>query len=93
VPGITLQWAFLEATGEARIMFERADGPVDPDAQGVLFYLYSNDLVGLRRHLLANGVAPGEIVDGSPGPRREMKVTDPDGYVLMVAQIEEPPSG
>jgi hypothetical protein len=29
-----------------------------------------------------------EIEDGSPGPRQEMRVTDPDGYVLMVAQIE-----
>ncbi len=32
--------------------------------------------------------AAGEIVDGSPGPRQEMQVADPDGYVLMVAQIE-----
>jgi len=26
--------------------------------------------------------------DGSPGPREEMRVTDPDGYVLMIAQID-----
>jgi ketosteroid isomerase-like protein len=91
VPGITIQWAFLEATNEARIMLERDQRPVDPDAQGVLFYLFSRNLAGLREHLLAHGVAAGEIEDGSPGPSQEMRVIDPDGYVLMIAQIEEPP--
>jgi hypothetical protein len=55
----------------------------------VLFYLYALDLVGLRDHLVARGLTPGEIVDGRPGPRREMRVTDPDGYCLMVAQVDD----
>jgi hypothetical protein len=33
-------------------------------------------------------VRAGEIQDGTPGPSQEMRPTDPDGYVLMVAQIE-----
>lgn len=94
VPGARLQWASLEASAEARIMLEHDSRGIDPGAQGVLFYLYSRDLAGLREHLLAHGVAAGEIEDGSPGPRQEMRVTDPDGYVLMIAQIEdEEPSG
>jgi hypothetical protein len=36
--------------------------------------------------LVANGVEAGEIHDGSPGPEREMRVTDPDGWCLMIAQ-------
>jgi hypothetical protein len=30
-----------------------------------------------------------EIVDGTPGPRQQMELTDPDGYTVMVAQIED----
>jgi hypothetical protein len=36
----------------------------------------------------AAGVKAGEIEDGSPCPSQEMRVIDPDGYVLMIAQIE-----
>lgn len=55
----------------------------------MIFYLYSRDLAALRDHLVAHGLTPGEIIDGSPGPREEMRVTDPDGYSLMIAQINE----
>jgi ketosteroid isomerase-like protein/catechol 2,3-dioxygenase-like lactoylglutathione lyase family enzyme len=87
--GERLDWAALEA-GSGRLMLARADAPVDPDAQAVLFYLYARDLFALRERLVADGVAAGEIFDGSPGPRVEMRVTDPDGYCLMIAQIGEP---
>ena len=83
-----LAWVWMEHEG-ARIMLTLAGEPVVPGQQAVLFYLYSPDLAGLRAHLLANGVAAGEIVDGTPGPREEMRVFDPDGYVLMIAQIAE----
>jgi hypothetical protein len=51
-------------------------------------YLYANGLAALRDQLLAAGVAVGEIRDGSPGPAREMGLADPDGWCLMVAEIE-----
>ena len=85
-PGDELVWAFLQVE-RAQLMLERADAPIDHREQAVLFYLYTHDLAGLRDRLVARGLAPGEIVDGSPGPRREMRVADPDGYVLMIAQI------
>jgi hypothetical protein len=79
-------WAALQSEA-AELMITRDGDPVDPAGQGVLFYLYSPDLTALRAQLLASGVDAGEIQDGTPGPREEMKVTDPDGYVLMIAQI------
>lgn len=85
-------WAALQS-GAAELMVTRDGDPIDPAGQGVLFYLYSPDLAALRAQLLASGVDAGEIEDGTPGPREELKVTDPDGYVLMIAQIEpEEPS-
>jgi catechol 2,3-dioxygenase-like lactoylglutathione lyase family enzyme len=80
-------WATLES-GDAELMVSTDGDPIDPAGQGVLFYLYSDDLAGLHGQLLANEVEAGEIEDGSPGPRQEMRVTDPDGYVLMIAQVE-----
>lgn len=86
-----VSWAMLGNEGAA-VMFARADVPVDSRQQGVLFYLYSSDLQALRDLLLAHAVWPGEIVDGTPGPRQEMRVIDPDGYCLMIAQLDDRPS-
>jgi hypothetical protein len=80
-------WASLQSEA-AEMMVTRDGEPIDPAGQGVLFYLYSPDLAALRAQLIANGIVTGEIEDGAPAPRQQMKVTDPDGYVLMVAQIE-----
>jgi predicted enzyme related to lactoylglutathione lyase len=80
-------WAFLER-GDARLMVAAADGAFDPDAQGIIFYLYTRDLDALRARLVAGGVDAGEITTGGPGPDRQLEVTDPDGYVLMLAEIE-----
>ena len=82
-----LSWASLQSE-DAEIMLEGTYGPSDPDRQRVQFYLYSRDLAALRDQLLRAGIEAGPIEDGSPGPREEMRVTDPDGYVLIIAQIE-----
>lgn len=81
-------WASLRSE-HARLMVAEADGPFRAHDQGVLFYLYAADLAALRDHLVAHDAAPGQIVDGTPGPRQEMRVTDPDGDCLMVAQIDD----
>jgi hypothetical protein len=80
-------WAELRSE-VAELMVSTDGDSIDPAAQGVLFYLYSSNLAGLREQILAAGIDVGEIVDGTPGPRQEMRLTDPDGYVLMVAQVE-----
>lgn len=87
-----LEWAALEAS-DAKLMVARADEPIHPGQQGVLFYVYAQDLRSLQQHLRAHGVRVGGICDGSPGPKREMRLRDPDGYVLMVAQIEDGAEG
>jgi catechol 2,3-dioxygenase-like lactoylglutathione lyase family enzyme len=86
-PAGRLGWASL-ASGAARLMLARAEDPIDPAAQGVLFYLYADDLDAVQRHLRSQGVQAGAIRDGSPGPAREMRVRDPDGYCLMIAETE-----
>jgi ketosteroid isomerase-like protein/catechol 2,3-dioxygenase-like lactoylglutathione lyase family enzyme len=80
-------WAHL-ASKSAQLMLAQADGPIERDRHAVLFYLYSEDLRALRDRLIAAGSPVSAIVDGRPGPRHEMRVTDPDGYCLMVAQLE-----
>jgi catechol 2,3-dioxygenase-like lactoylglutathione lyase family enzyme len=82
-----LDWAALESR-DAQLMLAHASAPIERDKQAVLFYLYAEDLAALREHLLAKGVTVGEIRDGSPGPTREMGLADPDGWCLMVAEIE-----
>ncbi len=79
-----LRWAAL-SVGGSTFMLAQADDVVDPNADTIFFYLYASDLVGLRDHLVAHGATVGPIVDGTPGPRRQMRVTDPDGFCLMVA--------
>jgi ketosteroid isomerase-like protein len=88
VTGPRTDWAYLAADG-ARLMLARSDAPVDAGAQAVLFYLYARDLFALRERLVAAGLDPGEIRDGTPGPKAELRIEDPDGYVLMIAQITE----
>jgi hypothetical protein len=80
-----LRWAGLQHA-HARIMLERASAPIDPRQQAVLFYLYADDLDGLREHLIVQGLAVGPIRDGRPGPEREIRISDPDGYCLMIAE-------
>jgi catechol 2,3-dioxygenase-like lactoylglutathione lyase family enzyme len=82
--GERLDWAHL-AHGDAKLMLAHAHHPVAAEDQAVLFYLYTADLAGLQQHLRAHGHRAGPIRDGSPGPAEEMRVQDPDGYVLMIA--------
>jgi hypothetical protein len=83
--GEQLDWASL-SHHDAEIMLAGAGEPIDADDQAVLFYLFTADLPGLQQHLRAHGHRAGPIRDGSPGPAAEMRVRDPDGYVLMIAQ-------
>jgi hypothetical protein len=67
-------------------MVTRSECAIDSAAQEVLFYLYANDLEAVRNMLLANGIRAGEITYPEYLPDGEFKVTDPDGYTLMIAQ-------
>jgi catechol 2,3-dioxygenase-like lactoylglutathione lyase family enzyme len=76
-------WAWLRS-GDAQIMLARASDPVDPAVQAVLFYLYCPNVAEFRRALLEAGLEAGPIAHPFYAPGGEFRVTDPDGYVLMV---------
>lgn len=80
-----LGWARLHGEGGA-LMFLRVEGDEKPDsaAQGVLFYLYTPDLAGLREQLLAAGVKVPAIKHPAYMPSGEIMLRDPDGYVIFV---------
>jgi len=80
-----LQWVHL-ACGQADLMFARASGPVLASQQAVLFYLYSPDLVALREHLLSSGVKVSPISYPDYMPKGEIRMEDPEGYVLLIGQ-------
>jgi catechol 2,3-dioxygenase-like lactoylglutathione lyase family enzyme len=80
-----LQWVDLVCE-QAHLMFSRASDPVIPSQQAVLFYLYSPDLIALREHLLASGVKVSPITYPDYMPKGEIRVEDPDGYVLLIGQ-------
>lgn len=99
-------WSAL-SSGKARLFLARASEPVRAEQQGVLFYMYSDDVVALRAHLLSRGLRRGgpppsegggdngtpmgaavyDIVPRFYMPRGELRVHDPDGYVLLVGQL------
>jgi uncharacterized glyoxalase superfamily protein PhnB len=76
-------WAWLRSGG-AHLMLGEAGEPVDPAQQAVLFYVYCEDVDAFRQELLQAGVEAGPIKKPFYAPRGEFRVTDPDGYVLMV---------
>jgi hypothetical protein len=78
-----LSWAWLDSD-RASLMVARASEPVDPERQAVLFYLYVDDVAAAREELTAGGVAAGPIAFPFYAPRGELRIADPDGYVLMV---------
>lgn len=81
----TLVWAHVECE-LAELMFTRATAPVVASQQAVLFCLYSPDLVALRGHLVAQGMPASTITYPSYMTKGEMRVEDPDGYVLLIGQ-------
>jgi catechol 2,3-dioxygenase-like lactoylglutathione lyase family enzyme len=76
-------WAWLRSGG-AHLMVGEAAEPVDTAKQAVLFYVYCPDVEGFRSALLAAGVDCGPTTHPFYAPRGEFRVTDPDGYVLMI---------
>ncbi|MCC6409057.1 MAG: hypothetical protein IT453_17990 [Planctomycetes bacterium] len=97
-----LVWGSLHR-GAARLFLALADGPIAAGEQAVLFYFHTDDVRGLREHLLACGVRDGGPFVGRPEPLHprgvlfdlkfphympagELRVHDPDGYVLLIGQ-------
>jgi catechol 2,3-dioxygenase-like lactoylglutathione lyase family enzyme len=77
-------WAWLRSDG-AHLMLARASRPVDPESQAVIFYLYCPDVAAFRSRLVEAGIEAGPIQTPFYAPRGEFRVTDPDGYALMIS--------
>src|SRR5262245_7770386 len=77
-------WAWLRSNA-AQLMVAQASQPVNPEQQGVLFYLYVPDVAAYREELAGDGLKPGEIQFPFYAPRGEFRLTDPDGYTLMIS--------
>ena len=76
-------WARMHCEGGA-LMFLEAEDTVRREHHTVLFAMYTPDLPAFRAHLLAHGLAPGPIGHPPYMPSGEMRVDDPDGYVILV---------
>jgi hypothetical protein len=76
-------WAWLES-GAASLMISKATAPIIAEQQGVLFYLYVDVVADKHAELVADGVVVGEITYPFYNAKGEFRVTDPDGYVLMI---------
>ena len=79
-------WAWLESE-KANLMVGLADGPFYAAQQAVLFYLYYDNIEQTRGALVDLGHSPSEICHPFYMPGGECRLEDPDGYVLMLAQI------
>jgi catechol 2,3-dioxygenase-like lactoylglutathione lyase family enzyme len=81
-----LVWASMRS-GSAALMLAEAPEPIE--SSGGRHFLYTEDLVGLRERLIQAGWEPPEIEDGTPGPKQEMSICDPDRHFLTIAQLED----
>lgn len=79
-------WARLHCEGGAIMLLrsEEREPAFDPRAQAVLFYLYTPDLGALRERLLAEGVTVSPIGRPAYMPSGEVRLEDPDGYVILI---------
>lgn len=74
---------------ETRLMLALASGPVDAGSQAVLFYCWTADVEGLHDELVAAGVEVGDVKRPHYMPAGEFRAEDPDGYVLLVGQLDD----
>ena len=81
-----LVWAFM-TRGDEKLMLALADGPIDAGNQAVLFYCWTSDVQSLHDELAAAGVEVGPVTHPFYMPAGELRVEDPDGYVLLVGQL------
>lgn len=79
-------WVLLRSV-RAELMLTHASEPVIAAQQAVLFYTYTPDIDAAHATLVERGLSPGPIGRPFYNPGGEFRLTDPDGYVVYVAQI------
>jgi catechol 2,3-dioxygenase-like lactoylglutathione lyase family enzyme len=92
-----LAWAFLSTpshdrrAADARLMVAAADGPIEASKQSVLFYCWTDDARGLHAELAAAGIDVGEIEHPFYMRAGEFEVVDPDGYLVLIGELDAAP--
>ena len=87
-----MHWAWLYAPNVPdwrrgpNLMLTRTECPIDPAEPKILLYLYATNLVTLREQLVRAGQSPGPIRYPDYLPKGELRLVDPDGHCLMIAQ-------
>ncbi|MFN8010992.1 MAG: VOC family protein [Holophagaceae bacterium] len=82
-PGPT--WAFLRQPGGAQLMVTKASRPLQPETEGFIVYLYTDDVLAMHARLESAGLGPGPIAHPFYNPKGEFRLQDPDGYAFMIA--------
>jgi catechol 2,3-dioxygenase-like lactoylglutathione lyase family enzyme len=82
--GGVLNWAYLARDG-AHLMLGHATEPVT-DRQAVLFYLYADDVAAYHCELGEQGVEVGPLEPRFYMENGEFRISDPDGYTLLVGE-------
>ena len=77
-------WARLHCEGAAIMLFLAEDEHPLDTSRCYPSYMYSQDLAGMRQHLLANAVNVSQISHPPYMKSGEITVKDPDGYVLFI---------
>jgi predicted enzyme related to lactoylglutathione lyase len=77
-------WAWLRSA-HAHLMVTTGEEPVIPSQQGVLFYVYCDDVPSARADVMAAGIVADEICYPPYALKGEFAIEDPDGYVVMVS--------
>lgn len=76
-------WAWLQS-GDAQLMLAPSCDPIIASRQGVMFYVYTDDVEAARASLVEAGHYASSIATPFYAPRGEFQLDDPDGYVIMV---------
>jgi catechol 2,3-dioxygenase-like lactoylglutathione lyase family enzyme len=77
-------WAWLYC-GDAHVMINQADGPVDATHSSAAVWLYCADVQAAHAQLAARGLEVGDVSYPFYNPRGEFHVHDPDGYAIFIA--------
>jgi glyoxalase/bleomycin resistance protein/dioxygenase superfamily protein len=77
-------WAWLKSDG-AHLMLAKASHPVDASQQGLLVYMYCEDVIVFYSQLKSAGVQVGELTYPFYSPQGEFRIKDLDGYDIEIS--------
>jgi catechol 2,3-dioxygenase-like lactoylglutathione lyase family enzyme len=80
-------WAWLH-NGQAHVMINRADGPVEATHHSAALWIYNSAVKAAHTMLESRGLEPSEIGYPPYNAGGEFHVHDPDGYAVFIAHAD-----